>query len=1012
MSRTRGRSAGLIIRSKLAVPPLAERLVMRPRLNQLFSQLINQNRVVWVAATAGSGKTTAIVQAAATWGGPIAWLTLDGTDAAPGRFLIYLEAAIAAHVPDAAGLASSALTARIPHPEVAGLLAESVGDEDLLLVLDGLENLVGAYEALDVVGAVVRYAPVGLKVVLLTRVDLPIDLSAQAGVDRVATIGEEDLAFTPEEAAGALVEAGITDIDASSAVEATGGWVTGVLFEAWHSRLHISGTGGEADPLHGYLASQILAKLAPEEREFLVVTSLLDEVTPSRAAALGQSNAGDLLVRLRSHHLPVSWISGTYRMRCHPRFREYLVTCLERRGKAEVQATRRAYGDFLVTEGHLEEAVEQFLAAEELDRAVDAAEVVIGDVLDRLDFVVAERWLGYLAPPGSSGSRRLGPATLMLSIAREDYRKGVAIADDLQANGVRDDLARLSPRGGAIMAWCYWHLDRLDDMRAVIDLAPNSPEIDAVRYLLSLATRREATGAYPAPTLSGGPLDALVMRVHYAHGRLSEVSKMPDSPWAAAVSAPWRVGALRATGRLTEALELYRSADAGHWAPAWMHGIVGPELMIDLEDTEEAQRVLAKGQGLVRASGSVVFEWLNRLIEAKLELRLNHDPVAALNLLEQVENAGGRHYDFISEALDTWKGLALLLSRSDNDDAVVMLRRAVNSMTDANRILDLPAAAIYLAEAEWRQGDLTESDAAADQAMVAARLQESNHQILLALADFQAVLTRRLDSEEFTDSPWHELGQALMARGVGAGWNQHPVILLSEFGRIAISVAGQEVKPRIAKSLNLLAYLAAVPSHHASREDLLSALFDGQSDESARAYLRQAAHRLREALPAGIGPIFTGNTLSFTTPVILDSESTRFEALIAKAARLRGQGRLEALLKALAIVDSGEYLPGMDSSWATQRREQLEEQAAQARLQAAQMAFTTQQYRQAEQLAEQVVAQDPYKESAWRILMRIASATGNEDGVVASYRRCKAALQELGITPSDSTQQMFQRLRR
>ncbi len=69
----------------------------------------------------------------------------------------------------------------------------------------------------------------------------------------------------------------------------------------------------------------------------------------------------------------------------------------------------------------------------------------------------------------------------------------------------------------------------------------------------------------------------------------------------------------------------------------------------------------------------------------------------------------------------------------------------------------------------------------------------------------------------------------------------------------------------------------------------------------------------------------------------------------------------------------------MDSSWATQRREQLEEQAAQARLQAAQMAFTTQQYRQAEQLAEQVVAQDPYKESAWRILMRIASATGNED---------------------------------
>lgn len=1012
MSRNNGRSAGLIIRSKLAMPPLAERLVARPRLNRLFSQLINQNRVVWVAATAGSGKTTAVVQAASAWGGPVAWLTLDGTDTAPGRLLIYLEAAIAVHVPDAAGLASSALTARIPHPEVAGLLAESVGDEDLLLVLDGLENLVGAYEALDVIGAVVRYAPLGLKVILLTRVDLPIDLSALAGVDRVATIREEDLAFTPGEAERALAQTGITDIDATSAVEATGGWVTGVLFEAWHSRLHITGTGGEADPLHGYLASQILAKLSPEEREFLIATSLLDEVTSARAAALGQPSAGDVLVRLRSHHLPVSWISETYRMRCHPRFREYLITCLERRGQPEIQSLRRAYGDLLLSEGHLEEAVEQFLAAGEQDRAVDVADVVLGDVLDRLDFAVADRWLSILAVPGSSGSRRLGPATLMLSIAREDYRKGVTIADDLKAAGIREDLARSSAKGGAVMAWCYWHLDRLDDMRAVIEVAPSSPEIDAVRYLLSLASHREAAGAYPAPQLSGGPLDALVMRVHYAYGRLGEVSKMPDSPWAAAVSAPWRIGALRATGRLIEALELYRSADAGHWAPAWMHGIVGPELMIDLEDIEEARRVLAKGQELVKASGSIVFEWLNRLIEAKLELRLNHDPVAALALVEQVERAGGRRYDFIAEALDTWKGFAILLSRSDGDEAVQVLRRAVQSMTEANRIIDLPAAAIYLAEAEWRQGDLTKSDAAADQAMAAARLQGSNHQILLALADFQAVLTRRLDAEEFTDSPWHELGQALMARGVKAGQSEYPVIVLSEFGRIVLSVDGQDVKPRIAKSLALLAYLASVPSHQASREDLLLALFDGQSDESSRAYLRQAAHRLREALPPGIGPVFTGNTLAFSTPVILDTESTRFEALIAKAARLRGQGRLETLLKALAIVDAGEYLPGLESAWATQRREEFEEHAVQARLQAAQMAFTTQQYRQAEQLAEQVVAQDPYKESAWRILMRIASATGNEDGVMGSFRRCKTALSELGITPSDSTQQMFERLRR
>ena len=73
--------------------------------------------------------------------------------------------------------------------------------------------------------------------------------------------------------------------------------------------------------------------------------------------------------------------------------------------------------------------------------------------------------------------------------------------------------------------------------------------------------------ASAAPVLSGGPSDALVMRVHYAHGRLHEVSRMPASRWAAAVSAPWRIGrCARVPGRLGE-LRLYQAADAGIGPP-------------------------------------------------------------------------------------------------------------------------------------------------------------------------------------------------------------------------------------------------------------------------------------------------------------------------------------------------------------------------------------------------------------------------------------------------------------
>jgi ATP/maltotriose-dependent transcriptional regulator MalT len=48
---------------------------------------------------AGAGKTTAVAAAVRTLTRPAAWLTLDWTDAAPGRLVRYLEAALAAQLP-------------------------------------------------------------------------------------------------------------------------------------------------------------------------------------------------------------------------------------------------------------------------------------------------------------------------------------------------------------------------------------------------------------------------------------------------------------------------------------------------------------------------------------------------------------------------------------------------------------------------------------------------------------------------------------------------------------------------------------------------------------------------------------------------------------------------------------------------------------------------------------------------------------------------------------------------
>jgi ATP/maltotriose-dependent transcriptional regulator MalT/DNA-binding SARP family transcriptional activator len=1005
------RTSPSIIRTKISQPLLGANVVERPRLNELIQETIRGSQILVVAATAGSGKTTAVVQACQSGTTPVAWLTLDRADSAPGRLLLYLEAALETQVASVRGLVNEVLASRLPHDEAAGLLVDATNGVPLILVIDGLEHLIESPGALAVIEALVRYAPISLKVMLLSRSDIPIDSRMMSGVDLVASVGERELAFTHDEAATVLQKMEMADVDTSHAMEVTNGWVAGVLFESWRSRKNIVGVGGEADPLHGYLSSQILERLEPDEREFLIGTSLLDEVTPRRAAALGEVHTIRLLMSLRTKHLPVSWADGNDGMLCHPRFREYLMALFDRKEPDEVATRRSVYGDLLLSEGHLEEAVEQYILAGDLKKAHVPAEQVLGGIIDRFDFAVADRWLGALV--GAFGEQDLSLALpqLLLAISREDYGLACAISDSLAEAKKRDQFASTSALGASMMAWAYWHLNRIPDMESVMANAPRSPEMGAIRYLMTLVNEDYVAEFEKGINLTGGPLDALVMRVHFAHGRLKEMAQEPESLWAVAVSSPWRIGLLRASGRLTQALDVYAQSDNHSHSLCWLHGIVGPELMIDLQRVDETLNTLTIGRQHIKASGSVLFEWLSILVEVKCELRLRRKTERALTLLDQVDEASDRRYHFINEAVDMWRGLANLLEGGQDDLALVSLQRAVHSMVGAQRIIELPAAAVYLAEAEWRAGNSDGADSATDLALSASQQQGSHHQLLLALADFEAVLARRLDIETDTDSEWHELGRSLIGRHSVQENQNHVSVLLHEFGETALEVEGEIVKPRIAKSLALVALLATAPNHSVTRSEALNALFDGELNDSSRAYLRQTVHRLREVMPAGVGPSFVGEVLSFSGTVSMSSESIQCENFLNEANRLQGDEKLELLERALALLEKGEYLPKIESSWADDRRLLLLEKTVNASLSGAAICFEAQRYQQAKSLAESSLVRDPFSERAWRMVMRVSDAIGDADAVTAAYRRCETTLAEGGLVPSAATRDLFQLLR-
>jgi two-component SAPR family response regulator len=196
-----------------------------------------------------------------------------------------------------------------------------------------------------------------------------------------------------------------------------------------------------------------------------------------------------------------------------------------------------------------------------------------------------------------------------------------------------------------------------------------------------------------------------------------------------------------------------------------------------------------------------------------------------------------------------------------------------------------------------------------------------------------------------------------------------------EFGASEVVVDDRPVQPRLAKGHTLLALLATKPGAETARRSVIEQLFESDTDKSTVAYLRLAVRSARDALPDGVDLTLDREAVRFAPAAALTSESVRFETLIGGAAGLVGEERLRALLSALDLYGKGPYLGRESSPWAHERRRDLDDLAEDSLLDASGAAFELAEYAEAETLVREAITRNRFRESAWRLLMRIAAAT-------------------------------------
>jgi LuxR family transcriptional regulator, maltose regulon positive regulatory protein len=264
---------------------------------------------VLLVAPAGYGKTTLLSEWAACDGRRFAWIDLGAGDRDSDRLV-----------------ASVKRTVHDTEPPT-------------VLVVDNA-HLVGTPETFDALDDVARSMPSGSQLALASRCEPGLPVGSLRAQRRVFELRTGDMAMTRSEARALLTAAGIhlASDGLDTLMDRTEGWPAGLYLAALSLRAQpnvevaLSGFAGDDQVVADYLRDELMARLEPEQVDFLLRTSILETLSgPVCDAVLGHGGSGRILGTLaRSNILLVSLDRGGTTYRYHPLFREMLHSELRR----------------------------------------------------------------------------------------------------------------------------------------------------------------------------------------------------------------------------------------------------------------------------------------------------------------------------------------------------------------------------------------------------------------------------------------------------------------------------------------------------------------------------------------------------------------------------------------------------------------------------------------------------------------------------------------------------------
>ena len=339
-----------ISRTKILIPQRRKELLSRPRLLELLSDLLDF-RLIIIAAPAGYGKTSLLIDFAHQFDWPVCWLSLDPLDNDLYRFLSHFLFSIKKQFPEFGDEAIKILQTtpadKLNLDYLISVLTNSIYEkitEHFIVVLDDYHLLNSSGQIDTFLSEFIQHADDNCHIVITSRKLLTLpDLPLMVARAQVGGLSIEELIFQPEEIQklyNQVFHKKIDNKEASNIAAASEGWITGLLLTSPMLR------SGLAEPikiarasgigLYEYLAQQVLSQQPEKVQAFLLNSSILEEFNAEMCRevigkALNQKQDWNQLMEAIFHNnLFVLPVDDEYKwLRYHHLFRDFLRSTLE-----------------------------------------------------------------------------------------------------------------------------------------------------------------------------------------------------------------------------------------------------------------------------------------------------------------------------------------------------------------------------------------------------------------------------------------------------------------------------------------------------------------------------------------------------------------------------------------------------------------------------------------------------------------------------------------------------------